>query len=92
VLDQSSAPNLEGLELTSGQLSTAVPDLMPSDLSYPSPVPGSQLPSGCRMQKQDQLWQQCVAGLTEMLQNIKTMKADIDKIRQQSCETLFHSW
>uniref|UniRef100_A0A8C4LI47 Midasin n=1 Tax=Equus asinus asinus TaxID=83772 RepID=A0A8C4LI47_EQUAS len=59
---------------------------------YPSPVPGNQLPSGCRMRKQDQLWQQSTARLTEMLKTIKTVKADIDKIRQQSCETLFHSW
>lgn len=27
-----------------------------------------------------------------MLKTVKTVKADVDKIRQQSCETLFHSW
>ncbi|XP_007949614.1 midasin [Orycteropus afer afer] len=89
---QPSAPHLEGQELTTGQLSGAVPDLIPLDFTYPSPMPGNQLPSGCRMQKQDQLWQQSTAQLTEMLKNIKTVKADLDKIRQQSCETLFHSW
>ncbi|KAF5919872.1 hypothetical protein HPG69_014236 [Diceros bicornis minor] len=82
----------EGPELTTGQLSGAVPALIPSDLRYPSPVPGNQLPSGCRMRKQDQLWQQSTARLTEMLKTIKTVKANVDKIRQQSCETLFHSW
>ncbi|XP_058163130.1 midasin isoform X2 [Dasypus novemcinctus] len=87
-----SAPHPEGPELTKGQLSRAVPDLIPSDLSYPSPVPGSQLPPGCQMRKRDQLWQQSTARLTEMLKTIKTMKANVDKIRQQSCETLFHSW
>ncbi|XP_066867568.1 midasin isoform X2 [Kogia breviceps] len=87
-----SAPSLEGPELTKGQLSGAVLDLIPSDLSYPSPVPGRQLPSGCRMRKQDQLWQQSTVRITEMLKAIKTVKADVDKIRQQSCETLFHSW
>ncbi|XP_060024167.1 midasin [Lagenorhynchus albirostris] len=89
---QPSAPSLEGPELTKGQLSGAVLDLIPSDLSYPSPVPGRQLPSGCRMRKQDQLWQQSTVRLTEMLKAIKTVKADVDRIRQQSCETLFHSW
>uniref|UniRef100_A0A8C4LBG4 Midasin n=1 Tax=Equus asinus asinus TaxID=83772 RepID=A0A8C4LBG4_EQUAS len=89
---QPFAPYPEGPEVSTGQLSGAVPDLIPSDLRYPSPVPGNQLPSGCRMRKQDQLWQQSTARLTEMLKTIKTVKADIDKIRQQSCETLFHSW
>ncbi|XP_032340488.1 LOW QUALITY PROTEIN: midasin [Camelus ferus] len=89
---QPSAPDLEGPELTKRQLSGATLDLIPSDLSYPSPVPGSQLPAGCRMRKQDQLWQQSTVRLTEMLKTIQSVKADVDKIRQQSCETLFHSW
>lgn len=89
---QPSVPCPEGPELSNGQLSGAAPDLIPSDLSYPSPVPGWQLPSGCRMRKHDQLWQQSTSRLTEMLTTIKTMKADVDRIRQQSCETLFHSW
>ncbi|XP_030875252.1 midasin-like [Leptonychotes weddellii] len=89
---QPSAPYPEGPELTKGLLSGAVQDLISSELSYPSPVPRNQLPSGCRMRKQDQLWQQSTARLTEMLKTIKTVKADVDKIRQQSCETLFHSW
>uniref|UniRef100_A0A8C6R246 Midasin n=1 Tax=Nannospalax galili TaxID=1026970 RepID=A0A8C6R246_NANGA len=92
VQGQSVAPYPETAELTKGQASDAVPDLIRSDLSYPSPVPGYQLPSGCRMRKQDQLWQQSTIGLTEMLKTVKTMKANVDKIRQQSCETLFHSW
>ncbi|XP_037699423.1 midasin isoform X2 [Choloepus didactylus] len=87
-----SAPRQEGPELRKGQLSRAVPDLVPSDLSYPSPVPESQLPPGCRMRKQDQLWHQSTTRLSEMLKTVKTVKADVDKIRQQSCETLFHSW
>ncbi|XP_051017145.1 midasin [Acomys russatus] len=73
-------------------VSGAVPDSLPSDLSCPSPVPTSQLPSGCQMRRQDQLWQQATVGLKEMLKTIKTMKAGVDKIRQQSCETLFHTW
>lgn len=89
---QSSTLCPEGPELTTGQLSRAVLDFSPSDLSYPSPVPGNQLPSGCRMRKQDQLWQQLTSRLTEMLKTIQTVKADVDRIRQQSCETLFHSW
>ncbi|KAI5256381.1 Midasin [Manis pentadactyla] len=89
---QPSAPYPEGPELTQRQLSGVVLDHVPSDLSCPSPVPRNHLPSGCWMRKQDQLWQQSTARLTEMLKTVKTVKADIDKIRQQSCETLFHSW
>ncbi|XP_035880357.1 midasin isoform X5 [Phyllostomus discolor] len=89
---EPSVLDLEGPELTPRQLSRAAWDLIPSDLSYPSPVPGNQLPSGCRMRKQDELWQQSTSRLTEMLKTIKTVKADVDRIRQQSCETLFHSW
>nr|XP_045010044.1 midasin isoform X2 [Jaculus jaculus] len=92
VQEQASASNPEGPKTTQGERSSKLPDPILSDLSYPSPVPGSQLPSGCRMRRQDQLWQQSFIGLKEMLKAIKTMKADVDKIRQQSCETLFHSW
>ncbi|XP_042842742.1 midasin [Panthera tigris] len=92
VQGQPSAPYPEGPELTNGQLSGAIQDLIPSEFSCPSPLPRNQLPSGCWMRKQDELWQQSTARLTEMLKTIKTVKADVDKIRQQSCETLFHSW
>ncbi|KAG8524470.1 Midasin, partial [Galemys pyrenaicus] len=81
---QPSAPSPEGPELTSGQLSGTVPDLIPSDLSYPSPVPGKQLPSGCRMRKQDQLWQQSTARLIQMMKVIKTVSAHL-----QDLESLF---
>ncbi|XP_066110370.1 midasin isoform X3 [Saccopteryx bilineata] len=89
---QPSALYPETPGLNTGQPSRAVLDHILSDLSYPSPVPGNQLPSGCLMRKQDQLWQQSTSRLTEMLKTIKTVKADVDRIRQQSCETLFHSW
>ncbi|XP_036035518.1 midasin [Onychomys torridus] len=91
VQEQPSVPHL-GRTDTKGPVSEAMPDLLPSDLSYPSPVPRSQLPSGCQMRRQDRLWQQSTAGLTELLKTIKTVKAGVDRIRQQSCETLFHTW
>ncbi|XP_076780137.1 midasin isoform X2 [Arvicanthis niloticus] len=91
VQEHPSASHLEKINIK-GPVAGVMPDLSPSDLSYPSPVPRSQLPSGCRMRRQDPLWQQSTAGLTEMLKTIKTMKAGVDKIRQQSCETLFHTW
>ncbi|XP_028728584.1 LOW QUALITY PROTEIN: midasin [Peromyscus leucopus] len=91
VQGQPSVPHL-GRTDTRGPVSGPMPDLLPSDLSYPSPVPRGQLPSGCQMRRQDQLWQQSTAGLTELLKTIKTVKAGVDKIRQQSCETLFHTW
>ncbi|XP_040596448.1 midasin isoform X2 [Mesocricetus auratus] len=91
VREQPSAPHLERAG-TTGPVSGPGPDLLPSDPSHPSPVPRSQLPSACQMRRQDGLWQQSTAGLAELLKTIKTMKAGVDKIRQQSCETLFHTW
>ncbi|CAH6790218.1 midasin [Phodopus roborovskii] len=91
VQEEPSAPHLERMD-TKGPGSGPVPDLLPSDLSYPSPIPRSQLPSGCQMQRQDQLWQQSTTGLRELLKTIRTMKTGVDKIRQHSCETLFHTW
>ncbi|XP_070306217.1 midasin isoform X2 [Odocoileus virginianus] len=73
-------------------LSGAAPDPTPSDLSFPSPAPEAQLPSGCLMRRQDPRWQQSTARLTEMLKTVRAVKADVDRIRQQSCEALFHSW
>ena len=64
----------------------------PSDLRFPSPAPEAQLPSGCLMRRQDPHWQRSTARLTEMLETVKAVKADVDRVRQQSCEALFHSW
>lgn len=89
VQEQPSAPRLERMD-AKGPVSGA--NLLPSDLSYPSPVPTSQLPSACQMRRPDRLWQQSTARLAELLKTIKTMKTGVDKIRQQSCETLFHTW
>ncbi|XDB53754.1 hypothetical protein ABFV05_007370 [Capra hircus] len=86
------APYLENPEHLQGLLSGAALDLIPSDLTFPSPAPETQLPSGCLMRKQDPRWQQSTARLIEMLKTVKTVKADVDRIRQQSCESLFHSW
>ncbi|XP_031820381.1 midasin [Sarcophilus harrisii] len=77
---------------TVGEASEAMPNMMPIELNCPSPVSGEYLPPGCRMRKLDDLWQQSVARVTEMLTAIKAVKAEVDKIRQQACETLFHSW
>uniref|UniRef100_A0A8C8S1Z5 Midasin n=1 Tax=Pelusios castaneus TaxID=367368 RepID=A0A8C8S1Z5_9SAUR len=82
----------KGAEQNLGNAQMGIPDLILAELKYLSPVAADQLPSGCRMRKQDQLWQQLSARVTEMLAEIKAVKADIDKIRQQSCETLFYSW
>ncbi|KFR09321.1 Midasin, partial [Nipponia nippon] len=75
-----------------GNVFTGIPDLIPSELKYLSPVTTEQLPPGCRMRNKDQLWLQLATQLTAMLANVKAMKAEVDKIRQQSCETLFYSW
>ncbi|NWH71168.1 MDN1 protein, partial [Piaya cayana] len=82
---QSSGPELQNVFV-------GVPDLIPSELKYLTPVATEQLPPGCKMRQKDQLWLQVSTQLTEMLANVKTMKAEVDKIRRQSCETLFYSW
>ncbi|KAM8810105.1 midasin [Eudromia elegans] len=84
---QSTAP-----EQTLGSIFMGIPDRIPSELKYLSPVTAEQLPPGCRMQRKDQLWLQLATKLTVMLADVKAIKADVDKIRQQSCETLFYSW
>ncbi|KAM9018411.1 midasin isoform 3-T4 [Ara ararauna] len=82
---QSSGPEM-------GNIFMGIPDLIPSELKYLSPVTIEQLPPGCRMRNKDDLWVQLATQLTAMLTNVKAMKAEVDKIRQQSCETLFYSW
>ncbi|XP_028903180.1 midasin isoform X2 [Ornithorhynchus anatinus] len=62
------------------------------ELSCPTPVALDRLPAGCRMQKQDARWQESMGKVTEMLKEVKAVKAEVDKIRQQSCEALFYSW
>ncbi|XP_007484380.2 midasin isoform X1 [Monodelphis domestica] len=75
-----------------GEASGAMPNMIALELNYPSPVFGDYLPPGCRMRKSDQLWYSSVMKVSEMLTTMKTVKAEVDKIRQQACETLFHSW
>ncbi|XP_010150908.1 PREDICTED: midasin, partial [Eurypyga helias] len=82
---QSSGPEM-------GNAFMGIPDLIPSELKYLSPVTIEQLPPGCRMRNKDQLWLQLSTQLTAMLAKVKAMKAEVDKIRQQSRETLFYSW
>ncbi|XP_010082937.1 PREDICTED: midasin, partial [Pterocles gutturalis] len=82
---QSSGPEM-------GNVFMGVADLIPSELKYLSPVTIEKLPPGCRMRNKDQLWLQVATQLTAMLANVKAMKAEVGKIRQQSCETTFYSW
>ncbi|NWZ60294.1 MDN1 protein, partial [Haliaeetus albicilla] len=82
---QSSGPEM-------GNVFTGIPDLIPSELKYLTPITIEQLPPGCRMRNKDQLWLQVATQLTAMLANVKAMKAEVDNIRQQSCETLVYSW
>ncbi|XP_010137971.1 PREDICTED: midasin-like, partial [Buceros rhinoceros silvestris] len=84
-LFQSSGPEM-------GDVFTGIPDLIPSELKYLTPVTVEQLPPGCRMRNKDRLWLQVATQLTAMLANVKAMKAEVDKIRQQSRGTLFYSW
>ena len=81
-----------GPEEMLGNIISGVPDRIPSELKYLSPVTSEQLPPGCRMRNKDQLWLQLSAQLAAMLTRVKAMKTEVDKIRQQPCETLFYSW
>ncbi|XP_061845412.1 midasin [Colius striatus] len=75
-----------------GSVCTGLPDLIPSELKYLTPVAVEQLPPGPRMRNKDQLWLQVATQLTATLANVKARKAEVDKIRQQSCETMLYSW
>ncbi|XP_048793738.1 midasin isoform X1 [Lagopus muta] len=81
-----------GPEEMLGNVVPGIPEQIPSELKYLSPVTSEQLPPGCRMRNKDQLWLQLSAQLAAMLARVKAMKTEVDKIRQQPCETLFYSW
>lgn len=86
-------PNIfQGSVPEMGNVLPGIPDLIPSDLKHLSPVTIEQLPPGCRMQNKDQLWVQVATQLTAMIANVKAMKAEVDRVRQQSHETSFYSW
>ncbi|XP_063773055.1 midasin [Pseudophryne corroboree] len=61
-------------------------------LNVPSPAAADWLPKLCTMRRSDNDWQQLRATVTKMSAEIKTTKSAVDKIRQQSCRTLFYSW
>uniref|UniRef100_A0A8D0DW25 Midasin n=1 Tax=Salvator merianae TaxID=96440 RepID=A0A8D0DW25_SALMN len=81
----------EGIAPSSSILKS-VPELNPSELQYLTPVSVDQLPAGCKMRKYDPLYQQLTSKVKEMLTEVKAVKSDVDRIRQLSCEMLFHSW
>ncbi|KAG8124032.1 hypothetical protein E2320_019500 [Naja naja] len=81
----------EGVELNSSILKS-LPELDPSELQYLTPMSPEQLPAACRMQNQDTLYQQLASKVKEMLVEVKAVKSDVDRIKQLSSETLFHSW
>ncbi|NXY90027.1 MDN1 protein, partial [Alcedo cyanopectus] len=82
---QSSGPEM-------GSVFMGIPDLIPSELKYLTPVTPEQLPAGCRMRTEDELWLQVTRQVTAMLTDVKAMKAEVDKTKQQSPETLLYSW
>ncbi|XP_048350337.1 midasin isoform X2 [Sphaerodactylus townsendi] len=89
---QSVSLECEKTELNPIQVPVSILEHIPSELQYLTPVSSDQLPSGCKMQKQDLLCQQLTSRVKKMLVDIKAIKVDVDRIRQLSCETLFHSW
>uniref|UniRef100_A0A803SWY9 Midasin n=1 Tax=Anolis carolinensis TaxID=28377 RepID=A0A803SWY9_ANOCA len=82
----------EGTELNSSSAQKLQPELNVSELQFLTPVATDQLPVGCKMRKCDPLYQQLSSQVKEMLVEVKAVKSDVEKIRQLSCETLFHSW
>ncbi|XP_069462584.1 midasin isoform X2 [Ambystoma mexicanum] len=67
-------------------------DFMNWEQSCPSPVAAQHLPAACTMRKQDSAWQRLTTQVSEMLTEMKTVKANVDNIRRHSCEPLFYSW
>ncbi|KAE8602908.1 hypothetical protein XENTR_v10014171 [Xenopus tropicalis] len=79
-------------EIIKSEVRSPSTDFLSAGMNCPSPVATSLLPSACTMHKSDQNWQQLNSAVTKKLTEIKQTKAKMDKIRQQSCETLFYSW
>ncbi|XP_060119521.1 midasin-like [Heteronotia binoei] len=82
----------ESSELNPTKVPVSILEHIPSDLQYLTPMTSDQMPFGCKMQKQDPVCQQLASRVKTMLVEVKAIKADVDRIRQLSCETLFHSW
>uniref|UniRef100_A0A8D2KWR3 Midasin n=1 Tax=Varanus komodoensis TaxID=61221 RepID=A0A8D2KWR3_VARKO len=82
----------EGTELNPPNVLKSTAELNPSELQYLTPVTADQLPVGCKMRKHDPLCQELASRVKEMLAEVKTIKSDVARMRQLSCETLFHSW
>ncbi|KAJ7341746.1 hypothetical protein JRQ81_006597 [Phrynocephalus forsythii] len=82
----------EGPELNLSGSLKPLPELHSSELQYLTPVAAEQLPAGCKMRKHHALHQQLALKVSEMLVEVKAVKSEVDRIRQLSCETLFHSW
>ncbi|XP_054829779.1 midasin [Eublepharis macularius] len=89
---QSASLKCEGTELNPTKVPVSIPKHIPSELQYLTPVASDQLPFGCKMKKQDPQCQQLASRVKNMLVEVKAIKADVDRVRQLSCETLFHSW
>ncbi|XP_030054953.1 midasin [Microcaecilia unicolor] len=69
-----------------------MPELLLSETNCSSPVLSNQLPIGCTMRKKDQVWQRETIRITEMLNELRVKKAEVDQIKRQASETLFYSW
>ncbi|XP_072854872.2 midasin isoform X1 [Pogona vitticeps] len=82
----------EGPEVNLSSFLKSLPEFNSPELQYLTPVAADQLPAGCKMRKHNSLHQQLASKVREMLVEVKAIKSEVDRIRQQSCETLFHSW
>ncbi|XP_060128572.1 midasin isoform X2 [Zootoca vivipara] len=88
----ASRADSEATELNSPCVLKSMPGFNPPELQYSTPIAADQLPAGCKMRKHDPLFQKLISNVKEMLLEVKAVKSDVDRIRQLSCETLFHSW
>lgn len=88
----ASRAETEATELNSPCVLKSMPGFNPPELQYSTPIAADQLPAGCKMRKHDPLFKKLISDVKEMLLEVKAVKSDVDRIRQLSCETLFHSW
>ncbi|KAJ1151695.1 hypothetical protein NDU88_004475 [Pleurodeles waltl] len=79
-------------EVQSGTKQGCSDSVMRWELKYPSPVAQERLPPMCKMRMQDPAWQKLSTQVSEMLTEMKIVKAEVDKIRRRSCEPFFYSW
>ncbi|XP_067882619.1 midasin [Heterodontus francisci] len=67
-------------------------DFVQPHLRFPTPMVEDCLPDACKMRQGDLAWQQVTQQVTNMLKEVKAVKAEVDEMSHQTSKTLLYSW